>query len=186
MKKPFYKRWWFLALVALVLLGAVQDLFSSDEPEEVAVESQPIEEAESEESSIEVVESEPESETFTAEDWVNENKRENIEVVIENFEAIENQEVKNKVNEQVADSDETLFGNEVVATGTVTEFYEGNDGITSASFYMVTENEIVVRVSAQRAREDLEVGDKVEVTGLIASPIDEDVIYLREASVMIR
>jgi len=55
-KKPFYKRWWFVTLIVLMLIGAIGDLFDGEEPEgtdSVAVANNLEEERETEEAAEE-------------------------------------------------------------------------------------------------------------------------------------
>lgn len=43
-KKPFYKRWWFIAFAVVMVLGALGDLFGGDEEAEAEVEEPETEE----------------------------------------------------------------------------------------------------------------------------------------------
>ena len=71
-----------------------------------------------------------EPEAITAADFVKDHKRENIDTIIADFNELTDENVKAQLNEQVADSDTSLFGKAVEVTGTAVEFVEGADGMS--------------------------------------------------------
>ena len=127
-----------------------------------------------------------EPEAITAADFVKDHKRENIDTIIADFNELTDENVKAQLNEQVADSDTSLFGKAVEVTGTAVEFVEGADGMSKGSFIVMTDGGSRVRVAAKSPNEALDIGEKVEVKGLLAMPLLSEDMLVREASVYIQ
>ncbi|MEG0471828.1 MAG: hypothetical protein RR588_05800 [Solibacillus sp.] len=171
------KKLFFVALCAFALVGC-----GDAEVEDAAsVKSSAVE------SVAESVKSEPVEEAMTAEKFVKEHKRANVDDIISEFNALEDETIKQQLTEQVADSNTTLFGLPVVVTGTAVEWHEGADGMSKGSFIVETDAGNRVRINAKRPNEALDIGEKVEVkNGTLATPINSDDILVREASVYIK
>ena len=127
-----------------------------------------------------------EPEAITAADFVKDHKRENIDTIIADFNELTDENVKAQLNEQVADSDTSLFGKAVEVTGTAVEFVEGADAMSKGSFIVMTDGGSRVRVAAKSPNEALDIGEKVEVKGLLAMPLLSEDMLVREASVYIQ
>lgn len=170
--KPIYKKWWFLTILAVVASVLLALFFGeTEEP----VDTEPKTNATSSEKQV------------SAKDWVKEHQKENIDKIISAYNKLDDSELKSKLTESVADSDETLFGKEVTVTGTAKEFVEGSDGITKASFLVKTPNDNIIRISAKGdGNEALDIGEQVEIIGILGTPIDSNDILVREASVYIK
>ena len=162
----------FLFLSASVLTLAACGSDSEEQATETAVETALVES------------SEPEA--ITAADFVKDHKRENIDTIIADFNELTDENVKAQLNEQVADSDTSLFGKAVEVTGTAVEFVEGADGMSKGSFIVMTDGGSRVRVAAKSPNEALDIGEKVEVKGLLAMPLLSEDMLVREASVYIQ
>ena len=184
------------------IVGSEGEDVKSDSSAEASSQSEEIEsqvavESESESSSqpenIEsqaTIESEPEStvsEILTAADWVKTHENENIDAIIADYNALTDETLKSEVDEQIADKDSTMFGKTVVVTGTAIEFYEGYDGFDKGSFIVLTDAGNRVRVAARTPNEALDIGERVEVNGLLAMWLSHsEEYYVREASVFIK
>ena len=162
----------FLFLSASVLTLAACGSDSEEQATKTAVETALVES------------SEPEA--ITAADFVKDHKRENIDTIIADFNELTDENVKAQLNEQVADSDTSLFGKAVEVTGTAVEFVEGADGMSKGSFIVMTDGGSHVRVAAKSPNEALDIGEKVEVKGLLAMPLLSEDMLVREASVYIQ
>ena len=162
----------FLFLSAAVLTLAACGSDSEEQATESAAES------------VLVESSEPEA--ITAAGFVKDHKRENIDTIIAGFNALTDETVKAQLNEQVADSDTSLFGKAVEVTGTAVEFVEGADGMSKGSFIVMTDGGSRVRIAAKSPNEALDIGEKVEVKGLLATPLLSEDMLVREASVYIQ
>lgn len=160
----------FLSTAVLTLAACGSD--SEEQATETAVETALVES------------SEPEA--ITAADFVKDHKRENIDTIIADFNELTDETVKAQLNEQVADSDTSLFGKAVEVTGTAVEFVEGADGMSKGSFIVMTDGGSRVRIAAKSPNEALDIGEKVEVKGLLATPLLSEDMLVREASVYIQ
>jgi len=178
-KKPLYKKWyvWF---GALLLIGAIGSC-GKDEPEETTVE--PVAESIAESVPVEVS-SEPE--VMTAEDWVSDHTGENIDTILADWSALTDETLKAQVDEQIADSDTTIYDKRVEVTGTAVEFLEGANGFDKSSILVATDGGNQVRVAARIPNDALDIGEKVEVTGTLALPLGGGELYVREATIMIQ
>lgn len=163
--------------LALLGLSALTLAACGSDSEEQATESA---------SESALVESSSEIEVMTAADFVDEHEGENIDMIIADFNALTDEAMKTQLNEQIADSDTTLFGKKVEVTGTAVEFVEGSDGMSKGSFIVLTDAGNRVRIAARTPNEALDIDEKVEVTGLLGMPIQSDDILVREASVYIQ
>ena len=160
----------FLSTAVLTLAACGSD--SEEQATETAVETALVES------------SEPEA--ITAADFVKDHKRENIDTIIADFNELTDETVKAQLNEQVADSDTSLFGKAVEVTGTAVEFVEGADGMSKGSFIVMTDGGSRVRIAAKSPNEALDIGEKVEVKGTLAMPLMSADMLVREASVYIQ
>lgn len=163
--------------LALLGLSALTLAACGSDSEEQATESA---------SESALVESSSEIEVMTAADFVDEHEGENIDMIIADFNALTDEAMKTQLNEQIADSDTTMFGKKVEVTGTAVEFVEGSDGMSKGSFIVMTDGGNRVRIAARTPNEALDIDEKVEVTGLLGMPIQSDDILVREASVYIQ
>lgn len=120
--------------------------------------------------------------------WVKDHTNSDLDTIIDDYNSIEDVVLKEKLSEQVADSDTTMFDKSVTVAGVVDEFVEGNSGFSKSSFIMTTENGNKVRVSARgKGNKALDVGETAEVTGNLGYPLTKSDEYLiREASVYIK
>ena len=179
-KKPLYKKWyvWF---IALVFIGAVGSL-GKDENEETAV-ADPT--AESTAESV-AVESSSESATMTAANWVDNYEGENIDKILADWSALTDETMKAQLDEQIADSDTTIYGKRVEVTGTAVEFLEGANGFDKSSILVATDGGNAVRIAARTPNDALDIGEKVKATGTIALPLGGSELYVREAVVFIQ
>lgn len=166
-----WKKLALLSLSALILAACGSD--SEEQATESASESA-------------LVESSSEIEVMTAADFVDEHEGENIDMIIADFNALTDEAMKTQLNEQIADSDTTMFGKKVEVTGTAVEFVEGSDGMSKGSFIVMTDGGNRVRIAARTPNEALDINEKVEVTGLLGMPLQSDDILVREASVYIQ
>lgn len=136
------------------------------------------------------VESEAEStepEVMTAADWVKIHENENIDTIIADYNSLVDEAIKSEVDEQIANKNTTMFGKTVVVTGTAIEFYEGYDGFDKGSFIVLTDAGNRVRVAARTPNEALDIGERVEVKGLLAMWLSHsEEYYVREASMSIK
>ena len=163
--------------LALLSLSALTLAACGSDSEEQATESA---------SESALVESSSEIEVMTAADFVDEHEGENIDMIIADFNALTDEAMKTQLNEQIADSDTTMFGKKVEVTGTAVEFVEGSDGMSKGSFIVMTDGGNRVRIAARTPNEALDINEKVEVTGLLGMPLQSDDILVREASVYIQ
>lgn len=163
--------------LALLGLSALTLAACGSDSEEQATESA---------SESALVESSSEIEVMTAADFVDEHEGENIDMIIADFNALTDEAMKMQLNEQIADSDTTMFGKKVEVTGTAVEFVEGSDGMSKGSFIVMTDGGNRVRIAARTPNEALDINEKVEVTGLLGMPLQSDDILVREASVYIQ
>lgn len=179
-KKPLYKKWyvWF---IALVFIGAVGSL-GKDENEETVV-AEPAVESVSE--SI-AVESSVEPEVMTAADWVDDYEGENIDKILADWSALTDETMKAQLDEQIADSDTTIYGKRVEVTGTAVEFLEGANGFDKSSILIATDGGNTVRIAARTPNDALDIGEKVKATGTIALPLGGSELFVREAVVFIQ
>lgn len=123
----------------------------------------------------------------TAKEWVKDHKDENIDLIISDFNTIDDESLKEDLVQSVADSDTTMFDKKVEVTGTAIEFVEGFDGFDKGSFIVETNDGNNVRIAAKTPNEALDIGEKVEVKGVLATPLNSTEEYLvREASVYIQ
>lgn len=177
-KKPLYKKWyvWF---GALILIGAIGSC-GKDEQEEVP---EPAVESIAESIAVEVS-SEPE--VMTAEDWVSDHAGENIDAILVDWSSLTDEALKAQVDEQIADSDTTMYGKRVEVAGTAVEFLEGANGFDKSSILVATDGGNQVRVAARIPNDALDIGEKVEVTGTLALPLGGGELYVREATIMIQ
>lgn len=166
-----WKKLALLSLSALILAACGSD--SEEQATESASESA-------------LVESSSEIEVMTAADFVDEHEGENIDMIIADFNALTDEAMKTQLNEQIADSDTTMFGKKVEVNGTAVEFVEGSDGMSKGSFIVMTDGGNRVRIAARTPNEALDINEKVEVTGLLGMPLQSDDILVREASVYIQ
>lgn len=121
------------------------------------------------------------------ETWVKNHENKNIDQVIQDYQNVEDDKFADQLTAQVANKKTSMYRKNVVATGFADEFYEGYRGFSKGSFYMTTDDGNKVRVSAKRSNEALDLGEKVEVTGKITSPLSKnDEYFLRDASVYIK
>lgn len=178
-KKPLYKKWyvWF---GALVLIGAIGSC-GKDEPEETTAE--PAVESISESVAAEVS-SEPK--VMTAADWVDDYEGENIDTILADWSALTDEALKAQVNEQIADSDTTIYDKRVEVTGTAVEFLEGANGFDKSSILIATDGGNTVRIAARTPNDALDIGEKVKATGTLALPLGGSELFVREAVVMIQ
>jgi len=124
---------------------------------------------------------------LTAKEWVKSQKNKNIDLVIKEYNLLKSEDIKNEVNEQAKDKETTMFGKDIEITGTAIEFLEGSNGFDKSSFIVETNDGNKVRISAKTPNEALDVGEKVEIKGSLASSLDNsDEYYVREASVYIK
>lgn len=163
--------------LALLSLSALTLAACGSDSEEQATESA---------SESALVESSSEIEVMTAADFVDEHEGENIDMIIADFNALTDEAMKTQLNEQIADSDTTMFGKKVEVNGTAVEFVEGSDGMSKGSFIVMTDGGNRVRIAARTPNEALDINEKVEVTGLLGMPLQSDDILVREASVYIQ
>ena len=163
--------------LALLSLSALTLAACGSDSEEQATESA---------SESALVESSSEIEVMTAADFVDEHEGENIDMIIADFNALTDEAMKTQLNEQIADSDTTMFGKKVEVNGTAVEFVEGSDGMSKGSFIVMTDGGKRVRIAARTPNEALDINEKVEVTGLLGMPLQSDDILVREASVYIQ
>ena len=163
--------------LALLGLSALTLAACGSDSEEQATESA---------SESALVESSSEIEVMTAADFVDDHEGENIDMIIADFNALTDEAMKTQLNEQIADSDTTMFGKKVEVTGTAVEFVEGSDGMSKGSFIVLTDGGNRVRIAARTPNEALDIDEKVEVTGLLGMPLQSDDILVREASVYIQ
>ena len=156
---------------------------------QAAVESESSSQPEKIESQV-AVESEAEStepEVMTAADWVKTHENENIDTIIADYNSLADETIKSEVDEQIANKDSTMFGKTVVVTGTAIEFYKGYDGFDKGSFIVMTDAGNRIRIAARTPNEALDIGEKVEVKGLLAMSLSQsEEYYIREASVFIK
>lgn len=168
------KKYLLLFGSALILAACGSD--SEKEPTESIVES----------SLVESLESSSEIEVMAASDFVDDHKGENIDMIIADFSVLTDEALKTQLNEQVEDSDTTMFGKKVEVTGTAVEFLEGANGMSKGSFIVMTDGGNRVRVAARTPNEALDIGEKVEVKGTLAMPLMSADMLVREASVYIQ
>ena len=172
--------------IVLLMVGVGFVMFASgiagDDDPEVASSSQ----SEIVESKAEAESESIEPEAMTAEKWVDEHEKENLDNILADYNALNDETIKSAVNEQVADSDTTMFGKKVEVTGTTVEFVEGSDGMSKGSFIVMTDGGNRVRIAARTPNDALDIGEKVEVTGMLGLPLGVDELYVREAVVMIQ
>ena len=172
--------------IVLLMVGVGFVMFASgiagDDDPEVASSSQ----SEIVESKAEAESESIEPEAMTAEKWVDEHEKENLDNILADYNALNDETIKSAVNEQVADSDTTMFGKKVEVTGTTVEFVEGSDGMSKGSFIVMTDGGNRVRIAARTPNDALDIGEKVEVTGMLGFPLGVDELYVREAVVMIQ
>lgn len=123
----------------------------------------------------------------TAKEWVKDHKGENIDLIISDFNTIDDEPLKEELIQPVADSNTTMFDKKVEVTGIAIEFVEGSDGFDKGSFIVETNDGNNVRIAAKTPNEALDIGEKVEVKGVLATPLNSSEEYLvREASVYIQ
>lgn len=123
---------------------------------------------------------------MTPEKWVSENKNKNIDDILTSYNLLDDQ-IKEKVSEQVADSNYSIFDKKVKITGKATEFVEGYNGYSKGSFIVETEAGNLIRISAKKPNEALDLGEQVEITGLLAGSLSNtETLVIRDASVYIK
>lgn len=168
-KKPIYTKWWFIAFCVLFIAGGLVTLFDNekDEPKEGTTQTT----------------SEQKKESISSEKWVKQHTGKDFDKIIADFNTLKEETQKNEINAQVADDKKSMFGKKVNAVGEVTEFLEGFNGLDGSSFMMTTQSDNKVRVSLKNANNALDVGETVEVNGLLASPLtNPENFFIREAT----
>lgn len=127
-----------------------------------------------------------ETEEVTAEYFVESHKRDNLDNILSDYNALTDESIKETLAQPIADSSETLFGKEVVVHGKVLEWHEGSEGLSKGSFIVETDAGNRVRINAKSPNEALDLNETVElVNGTLASPINAEELYVREVSVYI-
>lgn len=178
-------KWKSIAVIGLA--GFVLGACSSGDDEGSASSISQEQSIEETSSVVEEQVSEETVEEITAEDFVKEHKRANIDEVIADFNALTDENMKQQLTESVADSKSTMFGQTVVVTGTAVEWHEGAEGMSKGSFIVETDGGNRVRIHAKSPNEALDIGEKVEVkNGTLATPLNSDDILVRDASVYIQ
>lgn len=119
-------------------------------------------------------------------DFVNENKSKNIDEVIANYSGVES-DAKKLIDENILDKETSLFMKKIKASGKVVEFVKGNDGYNKGSFIMITDGGHKIKVHADPINEALDLTEKVEIEGKLASPISNlDNLFIRDSLVIIK
>lgn len=123
--------------------------------------------------------------------WVKEHTHSDLDSIIDDYNAIEDISIKERISERVAGSDTTMFDKSVTVTGVVDEFVEGKNGFSKASFMMTSENGHKIRISAKgKGNDALDIGKIAVITGKIIYPLltstGESEYFIREAHVTIK
>ena len=180
-KEPLLPKKIVLLMVGVGFVMFASGIAGDDDPEVASSSQSKIVESKAEAESESI-----EPEAMTAEKWVDEHEKENLDNILADYNALNDETIKSAVNEQVAGSDTTMFGKKVEVTGTTVEFVEGSDGMSKGSFIVMTDGGNRVRIAARTPNDALDIGEKVEVTGMLGLPLGVDELYVREAVVMIQ
>ncbi len=175
-RKPAFKKLLLIPLGLLIMgYGASKEFPNGESAQKANEEKQ------------EAVSKEPKNGKETkATNFVDKYEGKNIDDIYKAYKDLSDDN-KKMVTEFVNEKDSTLFGKEVIVTGTVVEWYEGQNGFDKSSFYVLTDNNLLVRVSSKGPNPALDLTEKVELYALLASPLDDiEKIYVRDASVYIK
>lgn len=110
-----------------------------------------------------------------AESWVNLHVGKDINLINEDFDSLEDEDMKQQINTLEANSKTSMFGKKVTAKGKVVEFSEGFDNEKTKPFIIETNDGLKVRVSQKSLNDAVDVGETVSVKGELASTVNKEV-----------